>query len=444
MPNKEHVALLKQGAETWDAWRTENPDMRPDLSGADLHRADLRDANLEAADLGAANLEEADLRRAFLFKANLRGANLQLANLHIADLRNANVHEANLEAADVRGANLEFAKLEEANLPGANLGGANLRGANLRYANLEGADLTEARLDGADFYGAKLKAVCFRKAILWRANLENANLTEADLTDANLEESDFTGAQLLRADLRQAKLARANLIESNLKAAVLDRASFERTRFLDTNLLDTKGLESCEHYGPSYIDYQTLEQSGTLPLRFLRGCGLPDNVIDYLPSLINAPIQFYSCFISYSSRDEKFAKRLHADLQDNGVRCWFAPKDMKIGDKIRTRIDEVIRVHEKLLLVLSDKSIDSEWVEKEVETAFERERETKRTVLFPVRLDNSVMKRKTGWAADIKRTRHIGDFRNWKDHDAYHQNLQTLLRDLEVQRDSETSTAEEI
>jgi hypothetical protein len=43
---------------------------------------------------------------------------------------------------------------------------------------------------------------------------------------------------------------------------------------------------------------------------------------------------------------------------------------MKIGDRIRTKIDEVIRLHEKLLLVLSANSIDSDWVEKEVETAF--------------------------------------------------------------------------
>jgi hypothetical protein len=62
--------------------------------------------------------------------------------------------------------------------------------------------------------------------------------------------------------------------------------------------------------------------------------GLPDNVIDYLPSLLNTAIQLYSCFISYSSKDEAFAERVHADLQDNGVRCWFAPHDMPIGAKI--------------------------------------------------------------------------------------------------------------
>ena len=45
---------------------------------------------------------------------------------------------------------------------------------------------------------------------------------------------------------------------------------------------------------------------------------------------------------------------------------------MKIGDEIRPRIDESIRVHDKLLLVLSESSLASTWVKKEVETAFEK------------------------------------------------------------------------
>lgn len=202
---------------------------------------------------------------------------------------------------------------------------------------------------------------------------------------------------------------------------------------------ETNGLADCVHKGPSIIDHRTLQRSGLLPLNFLRGVGLPDKLIDYLPSLLNQPIQFYSCFISYSSKDHEFARRLYADLQDNGIRCWFAPEDMKIGDRIRTRIDEVVRVYEKLLLVLSGNSIDSDWVEKEVETAFEKEHETKSTVLFPVRLDDVVMESKTGWAAAIKRTRCIGDFRHWKDHDGYRKALERLLRDLKVEAERRTA-----
>src|SRR5262245_24600010 len=75
-----------------------------------------------------------------------------------------------------------------------------------------------------------------------------------------------------------------------------------------------------------------IEPSKKVPTCRLPSCaGLPDRLIDYLPSLLNQPIQFYSCFISYASKDQIFADRLHADLQNKGVRCWFAPHDMRIG-----------------------------------------------------------------------------------------------------------------
>lgn len=143
--------------------------------------------------------------------------------------------------------------------------------------------------------------------------------------------------------------------------------------------------------------------------------------------------QYYTCFMSHSSKDRAFAERLHADLQDKGVHCWFAPEDMRIGDRIRPTIDEAIQLYDKLLLVLSEHSIDSDWVEKEVETAFEEERKRKKTVLFPIRLDSAVMETDQAWAADIRRTRHIGDFTRWKDHDAYQKASDRLLCDLKAE-----------
>jgi hypothetical protein len=142
------------------------------------------------------------------------------------------------------------------------------------------------------------------------------------------------------------------------------------------------------------------------------------------------PIEFYSCFISYSSKDDDFARRLHADLQQANVRCWFAPEDLKIGDKFRTRIDESIRLYDKLMVVLTEHSIASAWVEDEVEAALEKERKSGKLVLFPIRLDDAVMETDQAWAASLRRTRHIGDFRNWKDHDAFKKAFGRLLRDL--------------
>jgi hypothetical protein len=148
-----------------------------------------------------------------------------------------------------------------------------------------------------------------------------------------------------------------------------------------------------------------------------------------LPSLLKQAPQHYSCFISYSSKDDEFAHRLHADLQNSGVRCWFAPHDLPIGGKILDEIDAAIRLRDKVVLILSEHSIKSDWVEDEVTASFEEERTRGQTVLFPVRLDEEVMSTNEAWAAKL-RARNIGDFRKWKDHDAYKQSFAQVLRDL--------------
>ena len=122
-----------------------------------------------------------------------------------------------------------------------------------------------------------------------------------------------------------------------------------------------------------------------IPEVFLRGADVPEPFITNMKALVAAmsPIEFYSCFISYSTKDQEFADRLHADLQSKGVRCWLASEDLKTGDRFRDRIDESIPVHDKLLLVLSEHSVKSPWVRTEVESAFEREHQQDiSTVLF--------------------------------------------------------------
>ena len=74
MANEEHVAILKKGVAAWNEWRRENPDIRPNLSGANLRRAHLYGADLSGADLSRADLSEAPLVSADLTGANLTGS----------------------------------------------------------------------------------------------------------------------------------------------------------------------------------------------------------------------------------------------------------------------------------------------------------------------------------------------------------------------------------
>jgi hypothetical protein len=86
-------------------------------------------------------------------------------------------------------------------------------------------------------------------------------------------------------------------------------------------------------------------------------------------------------------------------------------------------------VRDKVLLILSEHSIQSGWVKDEVNTGFEEERKRRQNVLFPVRLDDAVLTTNEARAAKL-RARYIGDFRKWKDHDAYKQSFERVLRDL--------------
>ena len=305
-----------------------------------------------------------------------------------------------------------------------------LGGKDIKHGSLRGADLHDVDLHGATLRGADLREADLRGADLGFADLEEARLDGARLTGSNL-----AGANLCGADLSGAVLLFANLVAANLDGADMTEVTFGGTIFARINLSRVKGLTAARHAQHSVIGDDVLRSSWPLPEVFLRGCGMSDDLIAYYQATLGKAIEFYSCFISYSSKDDEFAKRLHADLQDNGVRCWFAPEDLKIGDRTRVRLDESIRLHDKLLLIFSEHSVASDWVEAEVETALEKEsrakdRSEERTVLFPIRLDDAVMESDGGWAALVRNTRQIGDFTRWKEHDAYQQAFERLLRDL--------------
>lgn len=143
---------------------------------------------------------------------------------------------------------------------------------------------------------------------------------------------------------------------------------------------------------------------------------------------------YASCFISYSSKDEILARQLYADLQASGVRCWLALHDLTPGDVIVRGLDEAIRLHDKVVLLLSEAAVLSHWVAYEVNLATTREAQEGRTVLYPLRLDDAVLTTTQGWAMTLREGRHIGDFRQWTEYSAYQAVFERLLRDLKVEK----------
>jgi hypothetical protein len=114
MANPKHIKVVLQGAEAIAEWRTRNPGVVLDLSGATLRRAQLEHSDLRGAQLSNADLEWADLRWVDLIEADLRGAKLKRADLHKADLQDADLSKADLSHANLEDASLISAAINKA------------------------------------------------------------------------------------------------------------------------------------------------------------------------------------------------------------------------------------------------------------------------------------------------------------------------------------------
>jgi uncharacterized protein YjbI with pentapeptide repeats len=203
MANPEHLEILKQGLEIWNQWRKDNPDVIPDLSGANLsgaflsgarfHRTDLSDATLSKATLSKATLSNTELRRARLNEADLSNAVLSRA-----DLTRARLVRANLSKASFKEANLSRARLSEADLNNANLRGANLKDAKCRKANLSMASLRWARLINTNLDGATLTGVCLWETQRAGWSIEGTVCEYVYWDGAGKEKSDYSPGEFER------------------------------------------------------------------------------------------------------------------------------------------------------------------------------------------------------------------------------------------------------
>jgi len=138
MAKKEHLEILKRGVEVWNKWREENPDVHPDLCGADLNGAELEEADLSGTWLNDVKLSQANLSQANLAGAQLYGANMSGPNLIRSDMGDNYLERANLKEADLEGANLQRAILIETNLEEANLKGCQIYGISAWNLKLKG------------------------------------------------------------------------------------------------------------------------------------------------------------------------------------------------------------------------------------------------------------------------------------------------------------------
>jgi uncharacterized protein YjbI with pentapeptide repeats len=388
MANEEHLAILKQGVKAWNKWRDENPRIRPDLGDETFDHATLISADNIRAHVNYAGHRDVYHADGNFIRAQFNHADLSFANFSDANLRGADFREANLRRADLRHADLSFAELI----------GADLRDANLGYASLRGADLG------------------------------NANLI-----DAHLGSVDMTGAKLTGADLTLAYVEFATLGDIDLSAV--------------------NGLERVRHYHPSTIGISTLYKSaGNIPERFLRGCGLSDWEIEaaklYNPDLsneeindiqykihdlrVNRAFQINPLFISYSHTDSPFVDRIEKLFDQKGIRYWRDIQHATAG-RLEKQIDHAINLNDIVLLVLSEHSTNSDWVQYEARKAREKERKMGNDALCPVALDGSW--KTCRWPERLREQimeYNILDFSGWQDDKQLQSMFSKLINGLSI------------
>lgn len=94
----------------------------------------------------------------------------------------------------------------------------------------------------------------------------------------------------------------------------------------------------------------------------------------------------HDVFISYSSRNQTTANAICHILEQHGIRCWIAPRDLIGGEKYGDVIEEAIKTCKIFVIIFSEEAKISPWVESELNIAF-----TEKKVIIPFKIDNSTL-----------------------------------------------------
>lgn len=212
-------------------------------------------------------------------------------------------------------------------------------------------------LDGINFSGCRLDGVNLRGVSLKGASFGSSSLVDADLTGALLEGSDFCGAFLNGA----------NFTASVLGDAGFSGAELGRTLLIDTDLSDVRGLDDTHHSTASEISFSTLVKSGFgIGEAFLRATGVSVGLLDDLRRGKRLGGEYGTCFLSYSTKDTLFARRLYDALLEVGVRVFFDCKNVDAGEPLEVQLVKAIRGNDRMITVFSEVSVLSPWLQREV------------------------------------------------------------------------------
>lgn len=96
-------------------------------------------------------------------------------------------------------------------------------------------------------------------------------------------------------------------------------------------------------------------------------------------------------FLSHSSKDKAFVRKLAADLVASGIKVWIDEQRILVGDSVPEKIAQGLAESDFFLIVVSHNSVNSAWVKKELNSALVHEIERRKVTVLPIKLDNEKM-----------------------------------------------------
>lgn len=157
--DQKQFDIIRKGKKAWDMYRKDFPNVKINLSGADLSDLILSGVDLRGADLTGADFRGTDLRNAILEGADLSNADLGEHEGKIAKLSGANFNKAILIKCDMTSLFSDMTTFIGADLSGTDLSGSNFKLANMTDANLEGCDVENCTFEKTILIGTKMEDI---------------------------------------------------------------------------------------------------------------------------------------------------------------------------------------------------------------------------------------------------------------------------------------------
>jgi TIR domain len=112
-------------------------------------------------------------------------------------------------------------------------------------------------------------------------------------------------------------------------------------------------------------------------------------------------------FISHSHKDQGAAETLYTALENRGLQCWFAPRDVSPGENFQESIHRAIRSARVMVLVFTKNANNSSEINKELALAGQYE-----LLVIPVRVEDVVPN--DALAYELATRQWIDLFRDWE------------------------------